>query len=290
MTDAAYHHTVSAGQLRSLPADGQRDVMESWFRSRYEGPRERTPYDSEEGDYVWIWGGPYDAHDELRAEFGGVVPDEVIARLADDLDSESVEWAPVASQEDYDHVLLDAVSSNANALPTFKEALETIRRLLELSDETTLRNALNRLLYANVISALETYLSDTFINRVLADSAHLRRFIETTPEFKERKLSYSNVFEAADAAREEAKRYLLDFTWHNLGKAQALYRGTLGIDFRTQLPDVAKAVPKRHDIVHRNGRDKNGVAVEISSDEVRKLLSAVEALVLDIERQGKSDF
>ena len=287
MNDARYHHTLGADQLRSLPGEQQRQVMESWFRSRYEDPAEGTPYDSEEGGYVWISGGPYDAQDELRGEFEGIVPDEVIAQLADHLSGESPEWAPVASEDDYDPFLLDVVSWNSNALPTIEEALATVRRLLELSDDKTLAEALNRLLYANVITALETYMSDTFINRVLTDSAHLRRFIETTPDFQKRSLKYSDVFRAADDAADEAKRYLLDVVWHNLARAQALYRDTLGIDIRPKLPDVVKAVPMRHDIVHRNGRDKSGVVVMVSPEEVRELIGAVEDLVHDIERQLK---
>ena len=275
------------GQLRSLPGEQQRQVMESWFRSRYEDPAQDTPYDSEEGGYVWISGGPFDAQDELRGEFEGIVPDEVIAQLADHLSGESPEWAPVASEDDYDHFLLDVVSSNSNALRTIEEALATVRRLLELSDDKTLAEALNRLLYANVITALETYLSDIFINRVLTDSARLRRFIETTPDYQKRSLKYSDVFRAADDATDEAMRYLLDVVWHNLAKAQALYRDTLGIDIRPKLLDVVKAVPIRHDIVHRNGRDKSGVVVMVSPDEVRELIRAVEDLVHDIERQLK---
>ena len=140
-------------------------------------------------------------------------------------------------------------------------------------------------LYANVITALETYLSDTFINRVLTNSQLLRRFIEVTPQFQKRPLYYSDIFRAVDEARDKAQGYLLDIVWHNLTKVHAMYRDTLAIDFRSKLSDVAKALPKRHDIVHRNGRGKDGVIVEVSSDELMGLVSAVEALVLDIERQ-----
>jgi hypothetical protein len=35
-----------------------------------------------ETGYIWIWGGPYDADDVLQDVFSGVVPLEVIQRLA----------------------------------------------------------------------------------------------------------------------------------------------------------------------------------------------------------------
>ena len=289
MIDSQYRHSVDANHLRALPIGPQQEVMETWFRDQYENPAERTPYDSEEGGYVWIWGGPYDAREELQAEFEGIVPNEVIEELADRLDGESFEWAPVASDDDYDHDFLEVVRSNSNALNTLKESLDTVRRL-EGHHDRELADVLNRLLYANIISALETYLSDTFINRVLTSTQLLRRFIERTPDFQKRSLRYSDVFTAVDEASEKAERYLLDVVWHNLRKIQAMYRDTLAVDFRSKLPPVAKALPKRHDIVHRNGRTKDGAVVKISSDELIELASAVEVFALDIEQQLTRDW
>jgi hypothetical protein len=37
------------------------------FLSHYEDPVRHTPHD--EGDYVWIYGGPYDAAKEIEAKF-----------------------------------------------------------------------------------------------------------------------------------------------------------------------------------------------------------------------------
>jgi hypothetical protein len=43
--------------------------MVSWFLSRYESPAESTPWDSGEGGYQYLWGGPYDARDAIAGEF-----------------------------------------------------------------------------------------------------------------------------------------------------------------------------------------------------------------------------
>ena len=145
MRDTHYRHSVDVNQLRSLPIEQQREVMENWFRALYEDPAERTPYESAEGSYIWIWGGPYDAREELRGEFEGIIPDEVIEALSDHLDDESPEWAPVASADDYDHNLLDVVRLNSNALTTLKESLDTVHHL-ERHDYNTLADVMNRLL------------------------------------------------------------------------------------------------------------------------------------------------
>ena len=42
-----------------------------WFFSNFEDPVHHTPWD--EGGYVYIWGGPYDAREEIEAAFGSQI-------------------------------------------------------------------------------------------------------------------------------------------------------------------------------------------------------------------------
>src|SRR5712692_5982799 len=76
---------ISVSDLRKAEHDTQIAVMCHWFYATFQDPVENTPYDSGEGGYQYIWGGPYDPHEELSSKFGGVVPDEVIEELADKL-------------------------------------------------------------------------------------------------------------------------------------------------------------------------------------------------------------
>jgi hypothetical protein len=65
--------SYDADKLGAISEKEQYRVMEAWFRSRFEDPAQRTPYDSGEGGYIWIWGGPYDAREELNQEFQHLV-------------------------------------------------------------------------------------------------------------------------------------------------------------------------------------------------------------------------
>ncbi len=247
--------------IEDASKENQMELMEEWFRNHFEDPAERMPYEFAEGGYQYIWGGPFNAAEELYEKFSGRVPDEVIEELASKLSDENPEWAPVASEDDYDRSLLDVVSANQDAFDTFKRAIQNVREMLaEIADKPQLE-PVYALLYANIISTLETYLSDTFINLVLHDQDLLRQFLETTPEFKQRSVSFSEVLVVAEKVPEEAKRYLLDVVWHNLAKVQVMYRDTLGVDFGRAITSVARAIPIRHDIVHRNGKKKDGTKV-----------------------------
>ncbi|WP_104047640.1 PIN domain-containing protein [Vibrio jasicida] len=67
--------------------------MEMWFHSNYADPAEMCPFESREGGYQYIWGGPYDAEEQLFAEFGGYVKDSVIEQLVSKLNDECLEWS-----------------------------------------------------------------------------------------------------------------------------------------------------------------------------------------------------
>ena len=259
------------------------DAMKAWFLERYEDPANRTPYESAEDGYIWIWGGPYDAREELTTQFDGEYPEEWIEEAAQDLEQESTEWAPVPSDEDYDSSLFTVIESNTKPLATLRQAIAVVEALLEENIDPHLGDALRRLLYANCITILETYLSDTFINVVLREHTLLQKLLDSSPDLSKQQVPLKDVIRQAEGIKETVKRHLLDVVWHNLAKVQAMYRETLGVEFGDTIADVARSIPRRHDIVHRNGRDKDGNDVAVSAGEVRALVNAVRAMAIAID-------
>lgn len=85
----------SADDLPGLEREVQIDVMRIWFFQNFEDPAEKTPYESAEGGYQWIWGGPYDASEELFSEFGDHISEEVIEEIVAEVESDGLyDWAP----------------------------------------------------------------------------------------------------------------------------------------------------------------------------------------------------
>lgn len=81
--------------LKHLQKEDLIEVMKAWFFQNYEDPAEKTPYESAEGGYQYIWGGPYDAAEELAAEFGDHVAEDIIDEAVADIESGGlVDWAP----------------------------------------------------------------------------------------------------------------------------------------------------------------------------------------------------
>ena len=280
-----YDRELRREDLHTEDGDVQLDVMRTWFFKNFEDPAERTPYESREGGYIWIWGGPYEAREELESEFSGIVPDELIEELSDELNGICWVWAPTEKPGDYDEYLVDDIAQITEFYNNFSSAILDIENLLEATIDPPYLCCFSRLLFVNVITALETYLSDAFINSVVPSEDLMRRFIESTPEFKSEKIPLAEVYKAVDEINKRAKSYLADVVWHNLGRVKPMYRDVLGIDFEPDLGDLNRAIMKRHDIVHRNGKTISGEEIWITKQDVTTLIEKVESFVRDIDRK-----
>lgn len=288
MNDSTYfasddERPVTRADLPNEEREAQLDVMRTWFFQNYEDPAQRTPYITAEGGYIYIWGGPYEAREELDAEFGGLVPDDVVEELSSELDEICWEWAPTEKPGDYDEYLANDIAQITEFYHNFCGAILDIEKMLEAKIDSSVDSCFCRLLYVNVITAMETYLSDAFMNSVVPDKKLMRLFVETTPEFKAEKISLSEVFKAAEDIEHKAKSYLVDVVWHNLGRVKPMYKAVLGVDFNADMGDLVKAILKRHDIVHRNGKTKSGDDIALTKNDVTQLISEVEAFIQDID-------
>lgn len=90
---------LTRSQLKRASRARQIEYMEHWFRYYFEDPGHETPRD--EGDFVYIWGGPYDAREQLYEEFGDLVSDERIDEVTEELErSGTLHWAPTYNHPD----------------------------------------------------------------------------------------------------------------------------------------------------------------------------------------------
>jgi hypothetical protein len=281
--------SITASQLRRASAETQREVMEGWFRENFEDPAESCPHDSGEGGYQYIYGGPYEAHEVLQEEFEGVVRESVLSELAEELSNESWEWSGKdrGTDTDFDPTLsnyiFQSLTASAGPLLEFQRSINEIQTLLKdpIADGAA-GQCLLRLLYVNVITALEAYLADLFSTAITEHKELFRKFVETNPEFEKEKLPFSDVFKAWEGLDAKVKAYLVEIVWHHLARIKPMFRDTLGIEF-PNADELFKAVLVRHDIVHRNGKKKGGGEHALTRKDVEELIAATEIFVNGIE-------
>lgn len=276
---------LTPSMLRRASRETKIDAMRTWFFENYENPVNNTPYESAEGGYIYIWGGPYDPTEELEAQFGGLISEDVIAELSDELSDISWDWTRHAEHDEADDYLFESIARSTEHKKTFDEAIVNIENLLEVEVQEEQSAHLLRLLYVNVITAIETYLSDLFISAVGNDKALLRRFIETTPDFRTEKISIAEVYKAAEDLEKRTRSYLLDVVWHHLGRVKPMFKDSLNIDFPDDMEALFRAVSVRHDLVHRNGKAKDGSIRMITREGVRMLIANGREFVSHIDER-----
>lgn len=281
--------SITSKALREADPETQKEVMELWFRARYEDPVHSCPHNSQEGGYQFIYGGPYDADEELQAEFADLVPYEVIKELVDELEDECMFWSgdssvvPDDSEWDY-----EPSAELPKHLETFNASMETVRTLLAVEVPPAQQRHFWGMLHVSVIIAMESYLLDNFLYSIDADQAAFRKYIETTEHFRRQKISLNTIFLESEGIKKRGRAYLTKMLWHRLSEAAKLYRNTLGIHFPDDMKDLLTAVQIRHDFVHRNGRNPLGQEIFLTINQITDLMKLVQNLVDGIEAQQKA--
>ena len=277
---------VHMTDLIDMDATDQLMIMRKWFLDNYEDPVHSLPYESREGGYIWLDGGPYDPHEELHEKFGEFVPEAVIEELGDELFAESHQWAAQVDLSDEDAYGIDYIAEAAEYFNEYRLAMNSNRALLDIDVPEAARSTFYGMAFVNVITIMETYLSDTFTGLVLNSEGLLRKFVVSTPEFKKQRFPLSEIYDHLDDIAETAKEHLEGIVWHRLDKVSNMYRDTLGVSFPERLDDIYRAIIARHALVHRNGKH-DGRHLAITKANVQELTDKVDGFVVSISEQIK---
>jgi len=190
-------------------------------------------------------------------------------------------------ESDYEE-LYEAISNNNLFYDTFKNEIENLKRLNNIKlDDDSLENTLKRQLYIGIITSMETYLSDAFINTTLGSKNFTRKFVETFKEFKEKPIKLSELFEYHNEIEITCKKHMLKVIYHNIPKVKIMYKETLEVDLG-DIEALCKAVSIRHDLVHRSGKTKEGKENVIDSDKINDLILEVETFINRVDKQIES--
>lgn len=216
-------------------------------------------------------------------EFSDDAPKEILDKINGLEDRKRVWIAPWEFENsDYYDEQYEATLDNKNSLTSFREEMENLKKLNEIElEDKNIEGILKRQVFIGTFGTLETFLSDTFINLTTNNDEYFRNFIETHPEFRQRKFELREIFFEQDKLKITGKKVMLDIIYHDLPKIREMYRATFKISF-PELKTIIKYVQTRHDLVHRNGKTKEGVAVVIDKVGATELLDNVSVFVENI--------
>lgn len=185
--------------------------------------------------------------------------------------------------DEYYEQQIDAILFNVHSLETFNREIGSIKELNKISlADKAIEKTLKRQLLSGSITCLEDYLADKLITSVLNDEKLFRKFVRTFHGLRERKFQLNEILEKYDQLKDIVKKELLDVIYHDLPKVKGMFEDTFDIEF-PPIGDVAKIVTQRHDMIHRNGKTKEGNEIEINEKIICEVIEKVESLVHDLD-------
>lgn len=272
--------------LKRAQAHEQETAVFAWWYSRYCDPAHETPYNGREGGYLFIHGGPFDPADVLWDRFGGTALDEVVEKVVDELHAELGDaWAPLrwsnpyGYDEDYDVIVS---SDEAGPRSRLTSAVVQGLKLQSLTGDSSTKELLNRLAFAYLFSAFETYLWETMVYWLEEDENAATRILDRLPEFANKELKGKDARAFVENAKENIKGYMQRIPWHRWSDVRPLMQ--IGLDVK--VPEFAafkEDLRIRHDIVHRNGTAKEGEPVVISEQALLDFGARIHAYAEELE-------
>jgi len=165
----------------------------------------------------------------------------------------------------------------------YKKVTSDVISLLKSNYPAQAADTLHCMLYAQVVTAVEAYLSGVFIHTVMNSEELIRALVESDPELAKRKFSLSEIFTKYKDLQVEVARYLKDLIFHDLKKVMPMYRAVLSYDFG-DIIWLFQAVLIRHDCVHRNGYTKDGKRRPIDAEVIRELVINCTKLISSVDQ------
>lgn len=205
------------------------------------------------------------------------------------IDRNSKVWLSPAQYEGdyYYEEQYRAIVSNKHFYESFLQAMAVAKQLNNVVlEQTGLMDVLKRQIYVSIMAALESFLSETFVNLTNDNDHYFRRFVESFPDFSERKIPISRIFIEQELIKDTAKRAMVEVIYHNLAKVSKMYTSTFDIEF-PKISLLAKCVSIRHDLVHRNGKTTKGDEVHINSQIIDELIAISSDFVKEIAEKLK---
>jgi len=285
-----YEKNISVDELQKMGPSDQKEVMILWFNERYTDPCHTQPYCTEEGGYLFIDGGPFYAQEVLEEEFYTAVDDEVLNDVIDELGSSYTQWTHTAafSANDYydpmEYYDVDAALEDKGALDGLYNNLNSMRSLLKEKDlmDAKLHRFQLMMIYGFCITSLESYLSDVFARQIFSDDCLKEKYLNAEKSLKEQKFSLGDLYKKHKTIDAVIKKKIASTSFHALEKVKGLYKNVLNVDIG-DISDLVVSINKRHDFIHRGGKDIDGNEVTTSKQEVEELINRVENLCRDLE-------
>lgn len=189
--------------------------------------------------------------------------------------------------DDYEEFLLNYVPAN-DTVGAFEKARSELLALLAAYQPMP-SSMLSRMIYSQFIATMEAYLSDKILKLATTHTEIKQRLAKNAGFAQSQTVTLSDILVDPALGEKSFKIGLQSVLYHDLEKVEKLYNIAFKCPFFPPSGDIKShleaAVRIRHDCVHRNGTDKEGLVHQFDETMIRDLFRDIGALVDHLENQ-----
>ena len=158
-----------------------------------------------------------------------------------------------------------------------------IEKLWEIAVSGPQKQPYYCMLYSSIISALEAVFCDRISREIVRSDATIDRVFDNHHKFKSWKVPIAEIHKIYRSRNAIVLDHLNSIVWRRTQDVERVYEAALAERFDFRRAWLSEAIEKRHDIVHRNGRTKEGAILAISPHDFVTLHDKAEALVIELD-------
>lgn len=177
---------------------------------------------------------------------------------------------------------LEALLNTTNYYELFEQ---NIRQIEEYVEQNRDDNYLNNLLLLSCIASMESYLSTALIKFIEGNEKRYKLASKVLKRF-DLNNHIESVFEKdLDTIKSSILGTIAGETFHNHKKIKSYYEGILGIELDYDFSAFGKIIQRRHDIVHRNCRTREGTILQLDNEQLENDISEIQTFINYINHQ-----
>lgn len=277
MSKSEYYMPYAESYIRveQFSLDEKNDLIEMihyWFNENHIDPAEICPYD--EGEYIYIYGGPVRPEEALSEEFEEIIGKGVLQEALEQLPNPYDDYSllPDISWSDY---------TATNPYSIFNEHIDDIRRLRAVhNNDLQIQQKYLGMLFSNTVTTFEIFISDTLVQALHENEEFRNKFLNSVNIITTIKYRLIAEYERYWS---EIVEIIYSITFSNSKKLIKNFCEILSIQIsKVNIQELEKISLTRNDIMHRNGKNKRGEVNLIDESALEWCIGTIQDIAREV--------
>lgn len=156
-------------------------------------------------------------------------------------------------------------------------SVNEIISLLNCSINSNLSHVLYKYAFIGVFAAFEYFLCNVCRCYIIKENVYMEKFLKSNKKYKNETFKMYEIFSKYSSIKKLVDEYICDIVYHNTTKVCDIFYSVF--DIKLDMTDFVSYVLIRHDIIHRNGRTKNGSLTYVTKKLVNDLIECTNGIV-----------